>query len=51
LESGWNAATSYIDDVRNGKISLEGELDKSVKGLKDFLGNENINIRSHWYVR
>jgi len=46
LETGWNAATSYIDDVRNGKISLEGELDKSVKGLKEFLGNESINIKN-----
>lgn len=46
LESGWKAATSYIDDIKNGKISLEGELDKSVAGLKEFLGNDNINIKS-----
>ena len=46
LESGWNAAKSYVDDVRSGKISLEGELDKSVAGLKDFLGNDSINIKN-----
>jgi hypothetical protein len=46
LETGWKAATTYVDDVRNGKISFEGELDKSVAGLKEFLGNESINIKN-----
>ena len=45
-ENAWNATTSYIDDVRKGKLSLEGEIDKSVAGIKDFLGNDNINIKN-----
>ena len=45
-ENTLNTTTSYIDDVRNGKISFGGEIDKSVAGLKEFLGNESINIKS-----
>jgi len=46
LESGLNAVTSYVNNIKSGKISLEGELDKSVAGLKDFLGNDSINIKN-----
>jgi hypothetical protein len=46
LESGFNAVTEYVDDIRQGKLSLEGEIDKSIAGIKDFLGNDNINIKN-----
>lgn len=53
IETAKKIGSDTIDNIKKGKIqnpfenfTVEGALDKSVAGLKEFLGNDSINIKS-----
>lgn len=53
LETAKKATGNFVDSVKNGKIdnplknfTVEGAFDKGIAGVKEFLGNDNINIKS-----